>query len=220
MSGSTYRLKSWNFILFFATKSIPPFWEVGHCERTLTSLRTSLVLLIRWFIFPQTFPNSWYVIKYLTGKSCIHRDSFSRLFSYKKFFIYRLFLFLCVCKHSVQSRIPIIQSGVRIDCFLFTEKSPNKDKIKKQTDYPHSIVRPSNWKRKFVNLCFLEEASCSDILYDSSGREEANIKVAETWAPIEYAAMECTTKTFNEVQGRLITRKISNNIHVITNLTL
>ena len=35
---------------------------------------------------------------------------------------------------------------------------------------------------------------------------------------MEYAAMECTAKTLNEMQGRLITRKISNNIHVITNL--
>ena len=65
------------YFIFFVTKSIPPFWEVGHCERTLTSLRTSLALLIRWFIFPQTFPNSWYVIKYLTGKSCILSTDFS-----------------------------------------------------------------------------------------------------------------------------------------------
>ena len=97
------------FSVFFQAQE-----KVGQCERTLTSLRTNLVLLIRWLIFRKSFSNSWYVKRKsnIWPERFIHFDTLKLQSNYKSSVSYvSTFFLLCVqYTLAVQSRIPIIQS--------------------------------------------------------------------------------------------------------------
>ena len=127
--------KSITFFCHPFSESFQSQEKVGQCERTLTSLRTNLVLLIRRLVFRKSFSNSWYVKRKsnIWPERYIHWESFKLQFNYESFIVCEYSSFF-VNTPAMQSRIPIIQSPSslrqqgRVIFFSARENIPNKDK--------------------------------------------------------------------------------------------